>query len=42
MSGKRSLPDDAKAYINRGIAKKGLGDYRGAIADYDRAIMVPS
>ena len=31
-------PGDAESYIKRGGAKKGRGDYEGAIADYDRAI----
>ena len=38
MSPKSNLPEDAKAYTNRGVAKLKLGDYRGAIADFDRAI----
>ena len=31
-------PDGANAYLNRGIAKRGLGQYEAAIADYDAAI----
>ena len=38
MSKKSNLPDDAKTYTDRGFAKLNLRDYRGAIADYSRAI----
>ena len=31
-------PNNANAYINRGNAKKKLQDYKGAIADYTKAI----
>ena len=31
-------PKDAKAYNNRGYAKRNLGDNQGAIADYNKAI----
>ncbi|MDB9432010.1 tetratricopeptide repeat protein [Microcystis aeruginosa] len=30
-------PDYALAYYNRGLAKYNLGDYQGAIADYNQA-----
>ncbi|MCA6504272.1 MAG: hypothetical protein ACK5VA_12875 [Pseudanabaena sp.] len=33
----RLNPNDAAAYINRGIAKKDLGDKQGAIADYQES-----
>ena len=32
------MSDFAKAYYNRGLAKVALGDYNGAIADFDRAL----
>ena len=32
--------DDAAAYYNRGIVKKNLGDYQGAIADFNQAIQL--
>ena len=35
---KSNLSDDAKAYTNRGHDKFMQGDYKGAIADYDRVI----
>ena len=38
MSKKSNLPDDAKTYTERGVAKLNLRDYRGAVADYSRAI----
>ena len=38
MSKKSNLPDYVDAYYGRGVAKGGLDDYEGAIADYDRAI----
>ena len=38
MSKKSNLPNDADAYYDRGVAKGGQGDYRGALADLDRAI----
>ncbi len=31
-------PQNSDAYNNRGIAKKDLNDYAGAIADYNKAI----
>jgi tetratricopeptide (TPR) repeat protein len=31
-------PNHAKAYNNRGIARRTLGDFEGAIGDYDQAI----
>ena len=31
-------PDDAVAYFNRGNVKFNLGQFQGAIADYDQAI----
>ena len=31
-------PNDAKAYYNRGLAKSDLQDYKGAIADFNKAI----
>jgi tetratricopeptide (TPR) repeat protein len=31
-------PKDARAYINRGAAKKGKGDFDSAIADFDKAM----
>ena len=34
----RLKPDDAGAYLNRGIAKHELGRHADAIADYDEAI----
>ena len=36
----RQSPDDAPAplYINRGIARFKLGDYRGALSDFDKAV----
>ena len=37
------LQDDlikARAYVRRGNAKDDMGDYKGAIADYDRAIKI--
>ena len=33
-------PDNAAAYVNRGVAKYTLGDYRGAIEDYNKAIQL--
>jgi tetratricopeptide (TPR) repeat protein len=33
-------PQDAQAYFDRGNAKYGLGDKKGAIADYDSAIRI--
>jgi tetratricopeptide (TPR) repeat protein len=30
----------SQAYFNRGIAKSNLQDYRGAIADYNKAIEI--
>jgi tetratricopeptide (TPR) repeat protein len=33
-------PQDAEAYFDRGNAKYGLGDKKGAIADYDSAIRI--
>ena len=38
MSKKRNLPDDAKAYNNRGIVKRKLGDHDGVEVDRKRAI----
>jgi tetratricopeptide (TPR) repeat protein len=34
----RRHPDDALAYNNRGVAKHRIGDFRGAVADYTKAI----
>ena len=34
----RLKPNDAGAYLNRGIAKQKQGQYEAAIADYDEAI----
>ena len=34
----RLQPDDAAAYVNRGIARKANNDLPGALADYDEAI----
>ena len=33
-------PQRVSAYVNRGIAKRKLKDYQGAIADYDKAIEI--
>ncbi|MGK7875539.1 MAG: tetratricopeptide repeat protein [Xenococcaceae cyanobacterium] len=33
-------PNDAKAYFNRGIARRKLGEYRVAIEDYTQAIRI--
>ncbi|MBI4232355.1 tetratricopeptide repeat protein, partial [Candidatus Peregrinibacteria bacterium] len=35
-------PNDAEAYLGRGNAKYHLGDYEGAIKDYERAIQLNS
>ena len=34
----RLKPDYAEAYNNRGVAKRKLGQYEAAVADYDEAI----
>jgi tetratricopeptide (TPR) repeat protein len=34
------IPDGAGAYLNRGIAKKNLHDYRGAIKDFSKVIEI--
>jgi len=31
-------PDSAATYYNRGVARKAIGDPKGAIDDYDKAI----
>jgi Flp pilus assembly protein TadD len=37
------LPNDPKAYNNRGWVRQQLGDWRGAVADYRRALdLAPS
>jgi tetratricopeptide (TPR) repeat protein len=36
------VPDDAVAYKNRGNTRSNLGDYEGAIADYNQAIKIKS
>jgi tetratricopeptide (TPR) repeat protein len=30
----------AEGFVNRGLAKYNLGDYQGAIADYNQAIQI--
>ena len=35
-----SVDNDAIAYYNRGVDKQNLGDYEGAIADYNRALEI--
>ena len=34
----KSNPNLADAYVGRGYAKESLGDYRGALQDYSKAI----
>jgi lipoprotein NlpI len=33
-------PDNAAAYHDRGVARQGMGDYRGSIDDFDKALEI--
>lgn len=33
-------PNNAEAYNNRGIAKRNINDYEGALLDYNKAIEI--